>query len=119
MAKSLSQPVTIRIRIAVGENIAIGQGKANLLEAISRTGSISAAARELDMSYRKAWMLVDEMNQCFPSPVVTAAKGGLRGGGARVTPLGQEALARFRRIQAMASAAIEAEVREFRKKLLR
>lgn len=119
MAKPLSQPVTIRIRIAVGENIAIGQGKADLLEAISRTGSISAAARELDMSYRKAWMLVDEMNQCFPSPVVTAAKGGLRGGGALVTPLGQEALTRFRRIQAKASAAIEAEVREFRKKLLR
>lgn len=119
MTKPPSMAVTIRIRIAVGENIAIGQGKADLLEAIGRTGSISAAARELDMSYRKAWMLVDEMNQCFPSPVVTAVKGGLRGGGAQVTALGQEALARFRRIQAKASAAIEAEVREFRKKLLR
>jgi molybdate transport system regulatory protein len=118
MTRPLPQSVTIRIRIAVGENIAIGQGKADLLEAIGRTGSISAAARELDMSYRKAWMLVDEMNQCFPSPVVTAAKGGLRGGGAQVTALGQEALTRFRRIQAKASAAIEAEVREFRKKLL-
>jgi molybdate transport system regulatory protein len=111
--------VTIRIRIAVGENIAIGQGKADLLEAIGRTGSISAAARELDMSYRKAWMLVDEMNQCFPSPVVTAIKGGLRGGGAQVTDLGQEALTRFRRIVAKASAAIDSDVREFKKKLLR
>jgi len=63
-------------------------------------------------------MLVDEMNQCFPSPVVTAAKGGLRGGGAVVTELGQEALTRFRRIQTKAMAAIESDVREFRKKLL-
>jgi len=118
MTKSPSQAVTIRIRIAVGGNIAIGQGKADLLEAIGRTGSISAAARELAMSYRKAWMLVDEMNQCFPTPVVTAAKGGLRGGGAQVTALGQEALTRFRRIQAKAFAAIEGDVREFRKKLI-
>ena len=72
MTKPAALAVTIRIRIAVGENIAIGQGKADLLEAIGRTGSISAAARDLDMSYRKAWMLVDEMNQCFPSP---AARG--------------------------------------------
>ncbi len=119
MSKLPAQAVTLRIRIAVGENIAMGQGKADLLEAIGRTGSISAAARELDMSYRKAWMLVDEMNQCFPSPVVTASKGGLRGGGAQVTDLGQEALTRFRRIVAKASAAIESDVRDFRKKLLR
>ena len=118
MAKPTSPSATIRIRIAYGENIAIGQGKADLLEAIGRTGSISAAARELEMSYRKAWMLVDEMNQSFRTPVVQAAKGGLRGGGAQVTPLGLEALTRFRRIQAKASAAIEADVREFRKKML-
>jgi len=119
MAKSPAQAVTLRIRIAVGANIAMGQGKADLLEAIGRTGSISAAARELDMSYRKAWLLVDEMNQCFPSPVVTAIKGGLRGGGAQVTDLGQEALTRYRRILAKASAAIASDVRDFRKKLLR
>ena len=118
MAKSTSQPATIRIRIGVGENIAIGQGKADILEAIARTGSISAAARELEMSYRKAWMLVDEMNQCFRSPVVVAAKGGPQGGGATVTPLGLEALARFRKIQAEASEAIARDVRDFRKLLL-
>jgi molybdate transport system regulatory protein len=114
----MAELVSIRIRIALGENIAIGQGKADLLEAIHRRGSISAAARELAMSYRKAWLMVDEMNQCFRSPVVLAAKGGLRGGGAQVTPLGLEALERFRRIQAEASAAIEADVRAFRKRLL-
>ena len=118
MTKSAPQAATIRIRIGVGENIAIGQGKADLLESIGRTGSISAAARELGMSYRKAWMLVDEMNQCFRSPVVLAAKGGLRGGGAQVTPLGQEALGRFREIQAKASSAIERDVRNFRRQLL-
>jgi molybdate transport system regulatory protein len=112
------QAASIRIRIAFGEHIAMGQGKADLLEAIGRTGSISAAARELEMSYRKAWLLVDEMNQCFRTPVVVAAKGGPRGGGAQVTPLGEEALARFRQIQAKASAAIEADVRDFRKSLL-
>lgn len=110
---------SIRIRLAVGENIAIGKGKADLLEAIGRLGSISAAARELDMSYRKAWLLVDEMNQCFRGPVVVSAKGGARGGGAEVTDLGREALARFREIQAKASAAIQADVRAFRRRLLR
>ena len=118
MPKPPSPSASIRIRIAFRENIAIGQGKADLLEAIAQTGSISAAARELEMSYRKAWLLVDEMNQCFRSPVVLTAKGGLRGGGAEVTPLGLEALKRFRQIQAKASAAIEADVRAFRKKLL-
>ena len=118
MTKPTPQAATIRIRIAFRENIAIGQGKADLLDAIGRTGSISAAARELEMSYRKAWTLVDEMNQCFRTPVVVAAKGGACGGGAQVTPLGQDALARFRQIQAKASAAIEVDVREFRKKLL-
>jgi len=119
MTRSTPQAATIRIRIAVGENIAIGQGKADLLEVIGRTGSIAAAARELGMSYRKAWMLVDEMNQCFASPVVVAAKGGPGGGGAQVTPTGQEALARFREIQGRASSAIEDQVRAFRKRLLR
>lgn len=113
-----SQATTIRIRIAHGENIAIGQGKADLLEAIGRSGSISAAARDLEMSYRKAWMLVDEMNQSFKSPVVVAAKGGPKGGGAQVTALGQEALLRFREIQAKASTAIALDVKAFRKRLL-
>lgn len=114
----MAELASIRIRISFRENIAIGQGKADLLEAIHKTGSISAAARVLEMSYRKAWNLVDEMNQCFRSPVVVAVKGGTKGGGAQVTSLGLEALAKFREIQAKASAAIEADVRAFRKHLL-
>ena len=99
-------PVRIRIRSASGELYAMGPGKAELLTAILEAGSIAAAGRKLGMSYQKTRQLVDEMNQCFPSPVVTAAKGGLRGGGAQVTTLGQEALTRFRRIQAKAFKAI-------------
>jgi molybdate transport system regulatory protein len=115
---AMTKLASIRIRIAFGEHIAMGQGKADLLEAIDRTGSISAAARELEMSYRKAWLLVDEMNQCFKSPVVTALKGGRSGGGAQVTALGEVALTRFREIQAKAARAIEADLRTFRKQLL-
>jgi molybdate transport system regulatory protein len=114
----MAKPASIRIRIASGEDIAMGQGKADLLEAIGQAGSISAAARQLDMSYRKAWLMVDEMNQCFRSPVVLAAKGGPQGGGARLTPIGEEALNRFREIQAKAAAAIATDVRAFRKRLL-
>ena len=116
--KATNQPATIRIRIGAGENIAIGQGKADLLEAIHHTGSISAAARNLGMSYRKAWLLMDEMNQCFRTPVVLASKGGPQGGGAEVTPMGLEALTRFREFQAKAFAAIAADVKIFRKRLL-
>ncbi len=118
MAKPASPAASIRIRIAYGSDIAIGQGKADLLEAIGKTGSISAGARLLEMSYRKAWLLVDEMNQCFRSPVVLAAKGGAQGGGAHLTPTGEEALKRFRDIQAKAATAIEADVRAFRRRLL-
>jgi len=114
---TLDAPAQIRIRIVHGPDIAMGQGKADLLDAIHRTGSISAAARDMDMSYRKAWLLVDEMNQCFSSPVVISAKGGVQGGGAQVTPLGEEALARFRKLQAQAAEAIAEEVKRFRKLL--
>ncbi len=108
---------TLRIRIACGPDIAIGLGKADLLEAIGRTGSISAAAREQGLSYRKAWSMVSEMNQCFREPVVVAAKGGLQGGGANLTPSGREALERYRRIQAHAAAAIAADLKAYRKLL--
>lgn len=61
-----------------GEDIAIGPGKADLLSAIAETGSIAAAGRRLDMSYRRAWLLVETMNRCFRAPLVEAAKGGAR-----------------------------------------
>lgn len=102
-----------RLRILLGAEIAIGPGKADLLDAIGRTGSISAAAREMKMSYRRAWLLVDTMNHCFRSPLVEAAKGGSGGGGARITELGLDVLARYRAMEMKAAASVAAEMRAF------
>jgi molybdate transport system regulatory protein len=72
-----------RIRILLGSSIAIGPGKAALLEAIGETGSIAAAGRRMGMSYRRAWVLAKTMNACFREPLIEAAKGGIGGGGAQ------------------------------------
>ena len=92
---------------------AIGPGKAELLERIEQTGSISAAAREMDMSYRRAWQLVDSLNAAFVRPLVSTAIGGKRGGGAQVTDLGRDVLARFRKIESTASRAISQDIERF------
>lgn len=84
---------------------AIGPGKIALLEAIDRTGSISAAARSLEMTFRRAWFLVETMNTAFREPVVRTSVGGREGGGAGLTALGQEVVARYRRVQADARKA--------------
>lgn len=94
------------IRILFGQASSLGPGKIALLEHIARVGSISAAAREMDMSYRRAWLLVEAMNQAFREPVVAAVSGGKRGGGAVVTPFGQELLARYRAIEHKAAQAV-------------
>ena len=87
-------------------NAAIGPGKVALLEAIARTGSISSAARSLGMSYRRAWLLVDETNRCLVQPAVTTAVGGKRGGGALLTPAGVELVQRYRTIEQEVGAAV-------------
>jgi molybdate transport system regulatory protein len=74
----------------------MGPGKADLLEAVAREGSISAAGRALGMSYRRAWLLVDQMNRCFTLPLVETQAGGGRQAGARLTEEGQVALAAYR-----------------------
>ncbi|HTE46626.1 MAG TPA: winged helix-turn-helix domain-containing protein [Gemmatimonadaceae bacterium] len=89
-------PTRVRVRVLADSFVAIGPGKADLLEAIASTGSISAAAREMGMSYRRAWMLVDTMNACFRLPLVSTAKGGVEGGGASLTPTGRKALREYR-----------------------
>ena len=103
----------IRIGIPLGEHYAMGPGKADLLEAIQETGSISAAGRRLGMSYRRAWLLVDEMNRCFSAPLVEARLGGAGGGGATVTALGLEAVRRYRLLQGLAWEAVRQSVQEF------
>jgi molybdate transport system regulatory protein len=95
----------LRLRIRVGEDIALGPGKADLLQAIAATGSISSAARTLGMSYRRAWLLVETMNRCFKTPLVQAKTGGKSGGGAEITPLGREALRHYRAMQKAANKA--------------
>ena len=102
--------VQFRLRITRGDDIAVGPGKIDLLEAIATTGSISAAARALGMSYRRAWLLVDTMNRCFIKPVVEAEAGGRRGGGTRITATGAQALRRYRKIEKLAASAAAAEL---------
>lgn len=104
---------TPRLRILLGRSIAIGPGKAALLGLIDDTGSISAAAREMGMSYRRAWTLVETMNKAFREPLVAAATGGKGGGGASVTPFGQEALRRYRTMEEKAAASVTAEMDAF------
>jgi molybdate transport system regulatory protein len=91
--------IRIKAQIYSGEEIAIGPGKVDLLQAIDAHGSISAAAREMGMSYRRAWLLVDVMNRCFRSPLVETDRGGSERGGARLTALGRKTLARYRDLQ--------------------
>ncbi len=108
MAKSAKiQP---SIRILFGAAVALGPGKVDLLESIAEMGSISGAARTMKMSYRRAWTLVDSMNKCFCSELVSTATGGQGGGGAAVTDLGLEVLARYRAIEAKAARSVEAEI---------
>lgn len=100
----------IKLHIPFGRISAIGPGKADLLEAIERGGSISAAARLMGMSYKRAWDLVDTMNQCFQEPLVITATGGNHGGGAQVTEFGYEVLRRYREIEAKANNLVKADI---------
>ncbi len=113
-ALSYSLPrMKLSLRLLHGDEIALGPGKAELLEAIVRTGSISAAGKSMGMSYRRAWMLVDVMNRCFKSPLVETAKGGSRGGGARLSPLGEEVLAHYRAMDKAAKQVAQAYLKLF------
>ena len=103
-----------RLRVAIEPGIAVGPGKADLLEAIGETGSISAAGRRLKMSYRRAWLLVDEMNNDFGMPLVHAAKGGSQGGGASLTQAGDEVLIRYRNMERLCNDAVGADLKALR-----
>lgn len=109
----------LTLRILSRRAAAIGPGKAELVERIAQTGSISAAARAMGMSYRRAWQLVAALNRDFRRPVVETATGGARGGGARVTPFGRAVAAGYRSMEEKASAAIAADVQRFQRHLRR
>ena len=97
--------VRLRLRVVVGDVVAIGPGKVELLEAVAEHGSISAAARSMKMSYRRAWMLLDELNRALGEPAIATVHGGPQGGGASLTPTGQAVIAHYRRIESLAVAA--------------
>ncbi|MCB4768452.1 winged helix-turn-helix domain-containing protein [Ancylobacter sp. Lp-2] len=101
---------SLSIRIDLDSEGRIGPGKIALLEAIARTGSISAAGRAMEMSYRRAWDLVDELGRIFGTPVVLSQTGGKHGGGARLTPFGTELVERYRQIEELAAAAARAHL---------
>jgi molybdate transport system regulatory protein len=110
---SLKVELKPQLRISFRKSIAMGPGKADLLEAIAATGSISAAARKLSMSYRRAWLLVDTMNGCFKSPLVETLTGGARGGGAQVTELGLDVVSRYRAMEKKAGESVTREMADF------
>jgi molybdate transport system regulatory protein len=109
--------VRLTVRIDFGADRALGPGKIRLLEAIRKTGSISKAGRSLDMSYRRAWLLVDDMNRCFREPVVTTKPGGAQGGGAALTPFGAGLIEKYRSVEARATVAAKAQLRALQSSL--
>jgi molybdate transport system regulatory protein len=108
MAKQ--QTPTIRVRIDLSPDSALGPGKIALLEHIEVTGSLSQAARELGMSYRRAWLLLDDVNRMFDEPATTTSVGGSGGGGARLTDLGREIIKAYREIEDAAEKAAGARI---------
>jgi molybdate transport system regulatory protein len=103
----------LRLRLVFDSSLRLGPGKIDLLEAIATTGSISAAARSMEMSYRRAWVLIDEVNRIFTRPVVTATSGGANGGGARLTEFGHDLVLAWRAIEAETRAVIARRLAPF------
>ena len=107
----------LTLRVDFGGNRSIGPGKVRLLEAVGRTGSISQAGRELGMSYRRAWLLINDLNLCFQQPVVSAHPGGSQGGGAELTKFGQKLVADYRTIENDAFSATRSHLRDLESSL--
>jgi molybdate transport system regulatory protein len=111
--------VRLTVRVDFGAERALGPGKIRLLEAIGKSGSISRAGRALGMSYRRAWLLIDDMNRSFRAAVVATQPGGVLGGGAALTPFGLELIENYRAIEARATAAAEPHLRALKNSLRR
>jgi molybdate transport system regulatory protein len=114
--KSRKDSLHPRFRILCGAAIAFGPGKADLLEALAQTGSITEASARLGMSYMRAWTLIRTMNRCFKEPLVVAIRGGTRGGGgASLSETGREVLALYRRMEAKCLDSVQPDWRKFQK----
>lgn len=107
----------LSVRVDFGPRGALGPGKVRLLEAIERLGSIATAGREMGMSYRRAWLLVDSINQAFRQAVVEAQRGGKEGGGAGLTPFGREVVRRYRDIEREAAEVASRHLQAFENSL--
>ena len=113
----MSASIRITARLITKGERAFGPGKADLLERIASEGSISKAAKAMDMSYSRAWQLVDAMNNAFRKPLVEPKTGGKRGGGAALTRAGEEVLSLYRKMENRLAADAEAFFPEFEKRL--
>ncbi|CAN5120300.1 LysR family transcriptional regulator [soil metagenome] len=102
-------PLKLKLQIVCGDTFAFGPGKADLLDAIEREGSISAAGRVLGMSYRRTWLLVDEMNRCFQDKLVETLTGGGKQRGARLTGAGRTVLAAYRALEEQSARSMDGE----------
>jgi molybdate transport system regulatory protein len=111
-------PLKLKAQLLCGDELAMGPGKADLLDAIQAEGSISGAGRKLGMSYRRTWLLVDAMNRCWSDPLVEATPGGGEHRGARVTATGQEVLAAYRALEAALAEAAKVPLQALTPKLL-
>ncbi len=111
MTPSSTSRVKIKARVLAGDQIAIGPGKADLLDAVQKTGSIAAAGRELGISYRRTRDMIDTLNACWGLPVVETARGGSSRGGSRLTERGCAVLAAYRNLEHALNAAGEAHAR--------
>ncbi|CAN7189746.1 winged helix-turn-helix domain-containing protein [Neorhizobium tomejilense] len=106
----MSQPSKTTIRIDLDNGVRLGPGKAQLLELIAQHGSIRAAGASIGMSYRRAWLLGDEINRMFKEPAIFTRHGGKSGGGAGLTEFGQELLSRYRRMEKASRNAMRADL---------
>lgn len=106
--------VLVRPRIYIGDGIAIGPGKIDLLRAVGETRSIAAAARSLGVPYKRAWLLIDSLNEGFGCPVVETATGGKGGGGASLTTLGQQLIERYDTLETSLNASAGKELQALR-----
>ena len=118
MSKAAARSVpSLSVRIDLDPEGRIGPGKIQLLEKIEACGSISAAGRAMDMSYKRAWDLVDEINRICGQAAVQRQTGGKNGGGAVLTPFGASLVARYRRIERAAATAVRRELTALRSEI--
>ena len=108
--KKTGPQAQFRMRIRKGDTVALGPGKVALLEAVREHGSISAAARSMEMSYRRAWLLIDELNRSLKSPATVSEQGGQSGGGCVLTPVGEDIIRLYRDVKVQAHEACAKQI---------